>query len=107
MDVPLILTNNTLLIQLNTITNNIIKVLKIKDKRNKLQTWFLTRFDKSTSTPQVPNRTWELYSFTNSSQRIQMSLDESIPSFFTPLKDVLSTRFFLGDNTSPISRVFF
>jgi hypothetical protein len=36
-----------------------------------------------------------------------MSLDESIPSFFTPLKDVLSTRFFLGDNTSPISRVFF
>jgi hypothetical protein len=38
MDVPLILTNNTLLIQLNTITNNIIKVLKIKDKRKKLQT---------------------------------------------------------------------
>lgn len=36
-----------------------------------------------------------------------MSLYESIPSFFTSLKDVLSTKFFFGDNSSPIPRVFF
>jgi hypothetical protein len=36
---------------INTITNNIIKVLKIKDKGDKLYTWLLMWFDKSTSTP--------------------------------------------------------
>jgi hypothetical protein len=34
-----------------------MKVFKIKDKREKLQTRFLTWFDKPTSTPQIPNYT--------------------------------------------------
>jgi len=69
-----------------------------------LQTRFLTWFGKLTSIPQVPT-VLKYYTLLSIQVKDTMPLMNPCQEI-TPLEDVPSSRFFLGDNTSPMPIVY-